>query len=31
VEVFVEIAPALSFIPNALATLDGGLGLRIGL
>jgi hypothetical protein len=30
VEVFVEIAPGLGFVPNALAALDGGLGVRIG-
>jgi hypothetical protein len=30
VEVFVEIAPALGFIPNPLAALDGGLGVRVG-
>ena len=31
IEVYVEIAPALGFIPNVLGPVQGGLGLRIAL
>jgi hypothetical protein len=30
IEVFIEIAPGLGFIPGALAAIDGGLGVRVG-